>query len=274
MERIPCSREKALAPFEVVRFFDRAKIPCPPELQREAAKTHFAQQVRYSIELPAHATTSLSIVETDHQSVRRQPNGHLAVTVRDHRRSGKMRLPYLGDDKDILAALKPTSHIQSDDPRIVALSHEAIAGDEEEYASWLALLIEDFVRDFLSYEENGARLSAAEVARSRRGDCTEYAALAAALCRAVGLPARLVIGLVYSGEDGCFCYHEWVETYLGERWVGLDATSFPGLSPGYIALEILTDDECHNWALWSTFVDACRFVEIAPGEHRPSQVER
>ncbi len=39
--------------------------------------------------------------------------------------------------------------------------------------------------------------AAGEVARNLTGDCTEHAVLTAAMCRAVGVPSRVVIGLVY-----------------------------------------------------------------------------
>ena len=46
--------------------------------------------------------------------------------------------------------------------------------------------------------------SASEVAVARRGDCTEYAVLLAAVCRARQIPCRLVLGLVYAPEQQGF----------------------------------------------------------------------
>jgi len=70
--------------------------------------------------------------------------------------------------------------------------------------------------------------TASEVARNLSGDCSEHAVLAAAMCRAVGIPARVAIGLVYvdapkQGLKG-FGYHMWIETYINRRWVALDPT--------------------------------------------------
>jgi transglutaminase-like putative cysteine protease len=63
--------------------------------------------------------------------------------------------------------------------------------------------------------------SAREVLRSRRGDCNEHAVLLAALARAAGVPARVVAGLIVTG-DGVFAWHAWNELWLGE-WVSADA---------------------------------------------------
>jgi transglutaminase-like putative cysteine protease len=41
----------------------------------------------------------------------------------------------------------------------------------------------------------------------------------AALARAAGLPARIVVGVVYTGEG--FFYHAWNEVWVGD-WISLD----------------------------------------------------
>lgn len=77
-----------------------------------------------------------------------------------------------------------------------------------------------------------ALASAATVARERRGDCTEHAALLAAMLRAGGMPSRLVAGLIYEpgapGAEAAFVYHVWTQALVsddaGERWIDLDAT--------------------------------------------------
>jgi hypothetical protein len=44
----------------------------------------------------------------------------------------------------------------------------------------------------------------------------------ATMARAVGIPAKLVAGVVYS--DGVFAYHIWVEVWTGDGWYALDPT--------------------------------------------------
>ena len=64
---------------------------------------------------------------------------------------------------------------------------------------------------------------ASEVARNLSGDCTEHGVLTAAICRAVGIPARVAIGLVYVDHLGGFGFHMWNEVYVNRRWVAIDA---------------------------------------------------
>ncbi len=89
-------------------------------------------------------------------------------------------------------------------------------------------------------ESRNMYASAAEVAQSRQGDCSEHAVLTAALCRAVGIPAQVVMGYVYCpqfmDQQDFFGGHAWVQVYIGDRWVGLDATRAPGgYTAGHIA---------------------------------------
>ena len=56
--------------------------------------------------------------------------------------------------------------------------------------------------------------SAREVLRTKVGDCNEHTALYVAMARALGIPARIAVGLVY--VHGAFYYHAWPEVYLDE----------------------------------------------------------
>ena len=54
--------------------------------------------------------------------------------------------------------------------------------------------------------------SAREVLRTKVGDCNEHTALYVAMARALGIPARIAVGLVYI--HGAFYYHAWPEVYI------------------------------------------------------------
>jgi transglutaminase-like putative cysteine protease len=71
-----------------------------------------------------------------------------------------------------------------------------------------------------------ALATADHVAKTLRGDCTEYAMLTAAMCRAVGIPSRTAVGLIYANVRGqpAFAFHMWTEAWVDGRWRPLDAT--------------------------------------------------
>jgi transglutaminase-like putative cysteine protease len=89
---------------------------------------------------------------------------------------------------------------------------------------------------------------ASRVAASGEGDCTEHAVLLAALARASGYPARVVLGnLILELDTGLLAFgHAWTEIYDDGAWQIRDAT-LPGAEPSlrqvrYIPLGSLNDE--------------------------------
>ncbi len=117
----------------------------------------------------------------------------------------------------------PNSLITSTDERVMALARQAVGDAVDPWdkavriGHWVATNMKDknFATTFAP---------ASEVARNLSGDCTEHGVLTAALCRAAGIPARVVIGLVYVDHLGGFGFHLWNEVYVNRRWVAIDAT--------------------------------------------------
>jgi len=73
--------------------------------------------------------------------------------------------------------------------------------------------------------------SAVDALHARRAECQGHAYLFAALARALGVPTRVVNGLVYSAAHRGFLYHTWNEVWLpGEGWRSVDATFGQGLA--------------------------------------------
>ena len=126
--------------------------------------------------------------------------------------------------------------IQSDDRRVVAIA-EAVAGSIQD--PWqAAVALEQYLYLGISKTDfSQIFTSAAEVAEARRGDCSEHAVLLAATCRARGIPARVVVGLLYSPRDERFLYHMWNEVWIKDRWIPLDATlGNRGIGAGHLKL--------------------------------------
>ena len=65
-------------------------------------------------------------------------------------------------------------------------------------------------------------LSGPEVLACKKGKCSEYSTLFASLARAVGIPARIVLGeRMVAGQ---WMGHMWNEAYVG-RWIPVDASA-------------------------------------------------
>jgi hypothetical protein len=142
--------------------------------------------------------------------------------------------------------LQPNALINSDDNRVQALARRATRGAVDPWEK--AQRINHWVFQNIQDKNFGVAFAAAnEVARNLSGDCTEHSVLAAAMCRSVGIPARVAIGLIYVDKQDGFGFHMWNEVYINQRWVALDpswdqstvdavhiklsATSLQGVSP-------------------------------------------
>ncbi len=72
---------------------------------------------------------------------------------------------------------------------------------------------------------------------SKQGDCTEHSILLSALLRGAGIPAKPVVGLVYTREpERAFVYHMWVKAYVG-KWINLDPSMpYDTFTPLHLAM--------------------------------------
>ncbi|MEM8930164.1 MAG: transglutaminase-like domain-containing protein [Acidobacteriota bacterium] len=115
--------------------------------------------------------------------------------------------------------------VQSDHPRMVEAARAILAeaGDPED--RWQqAQAIYEWVYTRLDKVPVVGLPSALEVLESRQGDCNEHTVLYIALARAIGLPTRIAIGVVWSDELDGFYYHAWPEPWIDGRFVAMDPT--------------------------------------------------
>jgi hypothetical protein len=118
---------------------------------------------------------------------------------------------------------RPNNLIQSDDPTVREMAKSIAPGEPD--AAKLAIALESFVHEKVTNKNFSQAFStAADVAKTLEGDCTEHAVLLAALCRSRNIPARVAAGLVYYAPEQGFAYHMWTEVWIADRWVPLDAT--------------------------------------------------
>jgi transglutaminase-like putative cysteine protease len=131
------------------------------------------------------------------------------------------RLPYAF--MDLREALEPEPLIQSDDERIIRRAREVTAR-RTQWAQDPKVVARQLTTSVYSMLEKSITFSvpnAVQVLETLQGDCNEHTVLFVAMARALGLPARTAVGLVY--VNGAFFYHAWPEVWLDE-WVAVDPT--------------------------------------------------
>ncbi|MFD2043563.1 transglutaminase domain-containing protein [Ornithinibacillus salinisoli] len=124
----------------------------------------------------------------------------------------------ISDQRDLL----PSRGIESDHPAIIQKAEEITAGVSNERDKAKAVF--EFVSHHVAYDVEKAENdifnigdSALSTLESGIGICQDYAFLATALLRAVGMEAHYVEG--YAGER-----HAWVEVNVDEDWIEMDPT--------------------------------------------------
>jgi len=127
----------------------------------------------------------------------------------------------LGASEPSDADLRPTITVQAGDPMIRALALTITAEKKpvtEKIDAVLAWLEQNIRKEPID------AFSALDVLDTRRGECQGHTYLYAALMRSLGVPTRVVNGLVYAQDYRGFLYHTWAETLDGGSWIAVDPT--------------------------------------------------
>ncbi len=110
----------------------------------------------------------------------------------------------------------PTGH-----PRIAKLAREIAARASGRTAQATAIVA--WLQQNIAQGPNDV-FSALDVLDSRKAECQGHSFLYAALARALGIPTRVVNGIVYSDDYAGFYYHTWAESLLDNGWIAVDPT--------------------------------------------------
>ena len=250
LELVACDEGFARQENAIVDFLEKFNIASPVKLMN----LHTVESAVYTLKPTTGNKLVLPVSST--QTVEMTAD-KAVVTVTRISMPPDVRFPYKGSSPDALEALAETDYIQCTDEAVMDLAKRAV-GDANDAGS-AACQIEAFVDGYITQKDlSVGYASAAEVAKSRQGDCSEHAVLTAAMCRAVGIPARIVCGVVYAdsflGKQSIFGGHMWAEVYLDGQWYGLDATRSEqhGFGPGHIALARGNGDPVDFFSLINT----------------------
>ena len=129
-------------------------------------------------------------------------------------------------EEEIKRYLQANAYLDADDPEIKKVAAEVAGLIKDPYAK--ALQLRNWVTTNMTFDLGIVFAPASEVIRNKKGTCAGYASLLASLLRAAGIPSRYLMGLVY--VNGVWGGHAWVEAWIADRWVPLDA-AIPGPGP-------------------------------------------
>jgi hypothetical protein len=209
------TREGAMAPSGPMKFnLITGTVIKTPRLIPNPEQT---QYVKYR--LTYQGADVASVIPTDARQTIHGETGQSMATMEIHS-AGPLEAPPGSATVDE-RYLKSNVLVNSQDKRVVAMAKRATRGVVDPWEK--AKRINHLVFDQIKQKNFGVGFAAAsEVARNMTGDCSEHSVLAAAMCRASGIPSRVVVGLVYVTSLQGFGFHMWYEAYINGRWIALD----------------------------------------------------
>lgn len=140
----------------------------------------------------------------------------LKILARHSEPKTSLTLPIKG--AEFTPYLQATSETPSDDKSVTEKAR-SIAGDEKD--AWkVARMLADWTYKNIKWKRVDYATTPQTLA-TLEADCLEFSQLYVAMARSLGLPARIVTGMAYSGS--AFGGHAWVEVYVGE-WIEVDPT--------------------------------------------------
>ncbi len=228
MVLLATSQRDALADFVSPEMFMTTTIAAGRHIDRSATKS-----ITYHIR-PKDASADLgSFPTTGAQRTTVEPDGTVTLSVARqvhrcgiHSGPGGTHRCTESADGPMAEFLGANLMMNTNDPELVKLAKKAARGETDPYR------LGDRLRRFVTQHVSNASLdvgfaTASEVCRTRKGDCSEFGVLLAALGRINGLPSRVAAGLAYvpsfGGRSDIFGYHLWTQFHIDGRWVDFDS---------------------------------------------------
>lgn len=157
-------------------------------------------------------------------------------------------------DSSLSEFTKATPTLQSNHPSIVRLAQK-IQGNERDQCTILGLFTK-YVFSSLEKRQSITFSNALETLKAGFGDCGEHAVLLAALLRSAGIPARVVLGLIYDSGKKAYAGHAWVMAWTGS-WLFADPAFgvFPACKD---RIPLMIDDNGRNAVLLTKLLGKIR----------------
>jgi len=200
---IKTSKQKALTINRIIDLFAIFQIPVKGKINRNKLRVKFK-----GIKGP------FNLIQSKRQ--KKLDDGSWIIS------KGSRPQTYTKPNLDTLANyLKPTPYIESEN-KVLKTRALAIVKKETDPVKKLEKL-NNWVFKWIKTKDHGLIMATAlEAYEKKQGDCSEHAFLLSALCKAVDIPTRLILGIA-GNKKNQFTFHMWIEAFVGE-WVEVDPT--------------------------------------------------
>lgn len=165
---------------------------------------------------------------------------------------------------ETLPFLLPSRYCESD--RFTQMASSIVANWAPGYDQCAAIV--NYIRDTLQYAPGSGQqiISATEVSERPQAVCRDMAHLGIALCRALSIPARMVVGYLETLQP--MDLHAWFEAFVGGRWYTFDPTQ-QNLAGGRVAIAYGRD--AADVAIYTQFGDPVDLIQMLVSVVRMSE---
>ena len=236
-------------------------------LKNRVLNPHATTAAVFRITLRKYEDVASAFSEDDRQQVKKVQGNTFELHVKSNRGS----MGEVAEKPPAAEFLQSSYFINSDDAKVKELARKAVGDATDPWKK--ALRIERWVHDHMRFTNDDNLATADHVAVTLTGDCSEYAMLTAAMCRAERVPSRTALGLVYAEVKSApyFGFHMWTEVWIKGRWIPIDATLHQGFV-GAMHLKI-TDHSWHDERTMTPIFPVIRVVgrvsiEVLSAENR------
>lgn len=162
---------------------------------------------------------------------------------------------------ETLPFLLPSRYCESD--RFSQMAASIVEGKAAGYEQCAAVV--DYIRSTTRYTPGSGQdiVSACDVNEMADAVCRDMAHLGIACCRALSIPARMVVGYLENLQP--MDLHAWFEAYVGGRWYTFDPTQ-DTLQGGRIAIAYGRD--AADVAIYTQFGNPVELISMNVGVNR------
>jgi hypothetical protein len=208
-------------------------------LDRAIERPHEAKEIVYRITVAGDDDVASTFIRDARQKIENLDGHSFDLRVRPIREPQEVEDP--GKVKD--EYLQSSYFLDSRDAQVRRVARRVVGEETDPWRK--AQLLEKWVHENMRGSTSVGFATASQVVRDLTGDCRQHGMLLAALCRAVEVPSRTAVGLVYftdADKGPMLAFHMWTEVWVKGQWLMLDATLGRG-SVGAAHLKVAD----HSW---------------------------
>jgi hypothetical protein len=227
---IECQADSILVGMKDIDILNSTTIKAP----RDIGDVRYSFKCKYTLQIPP----TLKIPSSSEQKVKFLEHNLVEVQVEKINVNFSTLYPLMNTPADIQQYLQPTQYIECNDRKITSMAAHAV-GNTKKVRTALRR-ISRYVRMYITPSGKVAYATAKEVVEQKAGDCSEYAILTTALCRAAKIPARVTSGICYHPGYQSFLFHVWTQVFIDGQWISIDPAMYK-FDPGHIAVHHSVD---------------------------------